>query len=217
MVNRGAAIFSACLVGAMFAAGLWAMMQLAPDTRVAIHFDGLGRPDGFARPSRAFLMIPLVALAVWGMFVLIPRFDSRRANISRSEKAYGTIWIAVTALLVVVQGHLIARAFGADLPANRLAMALIGVVFVVIGNVMGKIRPNYFVGIRTPWTLLDERVWDKTHRFGGWAFVAGGIVLILATFTLPTEIPTVAPTLGVVLAVVLATTLKSYLLWRARA
>lgn len=95
-------------------------------------------------------------------------------------------------------------------------MALLGAIFVVIGNVMGKIRPNYAIGIRTPWALADEHVWDKTHRFGGWAFVAGGIVLVVASFTLPATTPTVAATLGVTAAVVVATTLKSYLLWRAR-
>lgn len=120
MVNRGAAILTAVLIVAMFAAGTWATMQLAPDTRVAIHFDGLGRPNGFAAPSRAFMAIPLVALAMWGLFAVIPRVDPRGANIARSGGAYGAIWIAVIVVLGVVHGSLIARAFGVELPAHRL-------------------------------------------------------------------------------------------------
>jgi uncharacterized membrane protein len=216
MVNRGAAILSACLIAIMFIAGLWAMTQIAPDTKVAIHFDSLGQPNGFTSPARAFAAIPLVALAVWGMFVVIPRIDSRGANIARSAKAYGAIWIAVIATLAIIQGSLIARAFGMNVPANRLAMALIGVILVVVGNVMGKIRPNYSVGLRTPWALLDEQVWDKTHRFGGRAFVVGGLALTLAAFTLPSTTPAVGATLGVIMVVVVVTTLKSYLLWRER-
>src|SRR3569833_224951 len=166
MVNQSAAILTAVLVIATFAAGAWAITQLAPDARVAIHFDSLGRPNGFAAPSRALMLIPLVALALWGVFAVIPRIDPRGANIARSGKAYGAIWIAVIVVLAIVQGSLIARAFGVELPAHRLAMALLGVSFIVIGNVMGKIRPNYSIGIRTRWTLSDEHVWDKTHRFG---------------------------------------------------
>ena len=97
---------------------------------------------------------------------------------------------------------------------SRLGVILTGGFLIVAGNVLGKIRWNHTLGIRTPWTLGDERVWDKTHRFGGWAFVAGGVLLLGATFALPPSIPPVAVAVPVVAGVASATILKSYLLAR---
>ncbi|HEX4052088.1 MAG TPA: SdpI family protein [Steroidobacteraceae bacterium] len=101
-----------------------------------------------------------------------------------------------------------------ELPTARLQVAMLGALFIVLGNVLGKIRPNYFLGIRTPWTLADEHVWEQTHRFGGWAFVAGGTVMLVAAFAAPQATAATTLMLPVILAVVLGVTLKSYLLWK---
>lgn len=70
---------------------------------------------------------------------------------------------------------------------------LVDGLFLVIGNVMGKLRPNYTVGIRTPWTLANDRVWDQTHRFGGKTFVfAGGLLCVLAALPLDLAWPGLA-------------------------
>jgi uncharacterized membrane protein len=216
MISRGAALLSSLLIATMMVAASWGWLELPADARVAIHFDALGQPNGWSTPLRAFFTIPVIAVLTWGLFAVLPLIDRRGANIARSEKAYGIIWVAVTLVLCVQEGFLIARAMGAELPTSRFAAALIGALLVIVGNVMGKIRWNYSVGIRTPWTLSDERVWDKTHRFGGWAFVAGGALLLVAVFAMPPSTPIFALTLPVVLGVALATVLKSYLLSRER-
>lgn len=93
-------------------------------------------------------------------------------------------------------------------------IAAAGVLFIVVGNVFGKLRWNYTVGIRTPWTLADERVWDKTHRFGGWVFVIGGFVLLASTFTPLNGIVRLLLLFAVLGAAGVLTMGKSYLLWR---
>ena len=86
---------------------------------------------------------------------------------------------------------------------------------MVIGNVMGKLRPNHFVGFRTPWTLANERVWDQTHRFGGKVFVLGGMLIAALPFTPLDSAWWGVAISAIALLVAGAPMLKSYLLWRA--
>jgi uncharacterized membrane protein len=79
------------------------------------------------------------------------------------------------------------------------------------GSVMGKLRPNWFVGVRTPWTLASKRVWLKTHRLGGWLFIAWGPVELLAAWLVP-HASGLTPVLALVLLAILV--VYSYLVWR---
>lgn len=105
-------------------------------------------------------------------------------------------------------------ALGGDVDLPQTMLAGTGLCLLLVGNVMGKLRPNARVGIRTPWTLANTRVWEQTHRFGGKAFVLAGLVLMgLAATPLPLRWHApivVVTTLGISAAVVL----KSYQLWR---
>ncbi|HTT06019.1 MAG TPA: SdpI family protein [Steroidobacteraceae bacterium] len=214
MINRRAAVISAVLILVMCAAGIWALLIIPAGARVAVHFDAAGHADGWSNGVRAFFTLPVLAAVIWGVMALLPRIDPRGDNLARSAAAYGTLWIAIIAFLCVQQGSLIARSQHIELPVARVHAAMIGALFIVIGNVLGKIRPNYFLGIRTPWTLADEHVWDQTHRFGGWAFVAAGALLLVAGFAAPQATPAAALTLPVILALALGVTVKSYLLWK---
>jgi uncharacterized membrane protein len=109
---------------------------------------------------------------------------------------------------------MIATGLGYEVNVATFAPLVIGGLLVVIGNVMGKLRWNYVVGIRTPWTLADERVWDKTHRFGGWLFVIGGFLLLASTFVPPDTTSKPFLIVGVIGTITLTTVVKSYLLWR---
>jgi uncharacterized membrane protein len=85
-------------------------------------------------------------------------------------------------------------------------------LFIVIGNLLPRARPNWFVGIRTPWTLSSDRVWEKTHRFGGRVFVAGGILITIAGFLLVQWAHAVLFT--VVLLCAASVLIYSYLEWK---
>jgi uncharacterized membrane protein len=75
-------------------------------------------------------------------------------------------------------------ALGYPVAMQRVVPVGIGVLFVVMGNLLPRARPNWFVGIRTPWTLSSDRVWEKTHRLGGHLFVAAGILIVLAALVM---------------------------------
>jgi uncharacterized membrane protein len=94
------------------------------------------------------------------------------------------ILISVTGLLLVTESTLVARAFDAAYNVMRPVAMATGVLLLAVGNYLGKARQNAVVGIKTPWTLADSRVWDKTHRFTGRAMFGGGLVLIALSFLL---------------------------------
>jgi uncharacterized membrane protein len=211
---RAAAVGGA-LIAAMLAAGIWVLAGLPAGARLATHFDIEGRPNGYGPAWFALLALPVVASMVWGFRVLLPRIDPRGEKLAVSGRAFDTICLATTAVLAAGQALIVCAARGLGVSMAHLLLPSLGVFLIVVGNVLGKLRWNYTVGIRTPWTLADERIWDRTHRFGGWVFVAGGAALILARFLAPPAAmqPVV---LGVIAAVTALPVARSYLLWRGR-
>ena len=122
--------------------------------------------------------MPVVTVLLYLLLAFIPRVDPARANYASMAGAYGAIRLAVLLVMAVVQGALIAAAFGwADGP-GWIIPAATGVLFIIIGNVLGKLRPNYFAGVRTPWTLASTKSWDATHRLAGRVFAGSGVLLI---------------------------------------
>jgi uncharacterized membrane protein len=215
MLERRSDRIQLALIVAMAVVGLWVVLILPSDARVPIHFDANGRPNGWAGPVVALFMMPALAALLWGLMAVLPKIDPRGDNLRRSAGAVNAIGLATTALLGVVQAVIVVAALGLPAPKSSLGLLLVGGLYVVIGNVMGKLRPNHTVGIRTPWTLANERVWDQTHRFGGKAFVLGG-VLLWGLVAVPMDTQWQGPAIVVVaLAITAASTLKSYLLWRA--
>lgn len=216
MINPKASLVSAGFILLMAAAGVWGWLQLPPDARVAVHFAADGTPNGWMAPFPAFFVMPGMAMLLWLFLLVMPRLGPRAANLTRAPRAYGVVWMLPALIAVPVQLLILAPALGLSWSPLRLMPASIGLIFILLGNVMGKIPPNPFIGIRTPWTRADDRVWDQTHRFAGWVFVAGGFILLGSALLLPP-----GPNLRhVVLLVVLTAaglgTVKSWLLSRER-
>jgi uncharacterized membrane protein len=161
-------------VAAMFAlaAACW---SLVPD-RIPVHWNIHGEADGFGGKVAGLLMLPLVALATYALTLALPRFDPLRANYESFASAYGAIRLAITLFLATFQTVIVLVALGYPVDMNTAVGLALGIMFIVFGGVMGKIRPNWFVGVRTPWTLSSRLSWTKTHRLAGWLFIAMGLV-----------------------------------------
>lgn len=203
----------AALVLLMVVAASWGYAQLPNNTPIPIHFNAEGIVDGWGSPLTLFLL-PGIAVFNWALMCVLPRIDPRGQNIVRSARAYDIVWLAIAVVLALIQGIMVISALGVDLHRRTLLPILIGGLLIVIGNVMGKIRWNSSVGIRTPWALADERVWDKTQRFGGRMLVGSGVVMFVAALS-----PSMQPHMGIViiaclLAVTLASFVQSYFYWR---
>ena len=196
-----------------FLAGLWALSHLGAGQRIAIHFDLNGRPNGWAPARIAVFIMPAVAAGLWILRLVLPKMTPRGDNLERSSGAFDTIMIAIILFMALMQGLIIAPAAGYPVAVVAAVPAMIGVLFVVIGNVLPRLRWNFVVGVRTPWTLADERVWDKTHRFGGWVMVIAGLVLIIAA-AIPPHAPKPALIAAVIGTMAVSIVAMSYWFWR---
>lgn len=112
----------------------------------------------------------------------VRRIDPKRENYKKFENAYKMIRLAIAVLFDAMLVLIVAQGLGHDLPVSKLAMAAVGLLFVVIGNFMPQIKDNYLTGIRTPWTLASPEVWRKTHRFSGFMWILGGLLIALGAF-----------------------------------
>jgi uncharacterized membrane protein len=189
------------LVGAA-AVATAAVYDRLPDP-MPTHFDVHGVPDGWMpRPIGAFLL-PAVALLVWGLVRfgggLLPPAWRERLSASPLSAA----GVLVTGLLCALHGLMLAAALS---PVPRLGSGvwvLLGVFFVLLGLIMPRIRRNPWIGVRTPWTLVSDENWARTHRFAGYTMIAGGLAAIAAALA-------GAPVLGVAFLVVGAVTPAVY-------
>lgn len=148
--------------------------------QVPIHFGMNGEPDNYASKALAGFVIPC-GLAALNLFVhFTMNTDPKRKNANAVIRAVG-LWSAPVISLIFVPITLY-KGMGHDLPITIISTALIGLLFLIIGNYMPKSRQSYTVGIKLPWTLNNEENWNKTHRFAGFVWVLGGLVVIVNAF-----------------------------------
>ena len=146
-------VLSAAALAVMVATAAWGLAQVGLDATVPTHWNVQGEIDGTGPAWFAFLMIPVITAGILALMSLIPRIEPRRENLRRSAPAYRTTSIAVVLLMTVVQVVVVAAGVGLDVPVGFILGCGIGVLFVVLGNVMGTVRSNFMFGVRTPWTL----------------------------------------------------------------
>ena len=211
---RSTMTLSLAVLGSMLVASTFALMHVSPDARIAIHFGIDGQPDGFAGPWVAFLSLPVIAGFVTALFTLLPRMEPRAGNLARSGKAYTATWSAVMLMLAACHALLIAHAFGYAADVPRLVTAMLGLFLVVTGNAAAKTRSMLLFGVRTPWTLSDERVWQRTHRLYGWGSVCLGLVLIGLALGAAAPLVLATTTLLGLAALMAAAFSYSYWVWR---
>jgi uncharacterized membrane protein len=216
MINPKAAMVSAGFILLMALTGAWACLQVPQDAQIAVHFAGDGTPNGWMSPIPAFFIAPGTGALLWLLFLAIPHLKGRAANLARAPRAYGVMWMLPVLILVPTDLMVLSPVLGLSWSAARVIPAILGVVYIVLGNVMGKLPPNPLIGVRTRWTLADDRVWDQTHRFAGWVFVAGGFVMLGYALLLPPGGDLRKVTLSVVVVTAILSVGKSWLLSRQR-
>ena len=155
-----------------------ALFSLLPD-KIPIHWNAFGEIDGYGGKASIFLM-PGISAAVTLLLLLVPKIDPLGKNILRAEKAYSATLLSVISLLAVVFAVTVLAAFGIPLAADKIIFAAVGALLMIIGNYLPLAKRNYMFGIRTPWTLANDEVWMKTHRFGGVIFFIMGVLFIAA-------------------------------------
>jgi immunity protein, SdpI family len=208
-------IASIGIVAVMLLVSIWAWLQLPADAQVPIHWGPNGQADGWADKTVGLLLLPLTAAGVAVLFAIIPSIEPRRINLERSSKAYAAIWLGTMLLLGGLDLLAVAATMGATFDLTRVVFIGMGVLFIVIGNYLPKVRSNYLVGIRTPWTLTSEVAWTRTHRLGGRLFVIEGIVFAaMGLLGVQGTTMTIALIVAVIVLVVVTFT-YSYQVWKS--
>lgn len=202
--------YSAFVVAAAVAMSAAAYPQL-PE-RLPVHWGVSGEPDRWGTRFEGAVLLPLLMLGAWAVLRVLPRIDPRSLNYAKMQATYDFVINATLTLLLAVHAMVLATGLGYAVPVGRLTPVLIGALFVALGNVLPRARPNWWFGIRTPWTLTSDRVWARTHRVGGYAMTAAGIV-ILAGAALPGIWPFAIFIVAAAVAAI-GPIVYSYIIWR---
>lgn len=199
------------ILGAMIVIGALSYPFLP--AQVPNHWNLAGEIDGYVSRFWGVVFLPLVAAGIWLLMLALPRIDPRRRNYAEFAETYqlfiNVLLLFFAALYVVT----LAAGFGWNVPVVRLIAFGTGLLFAVLGNEMGRVQPNFFVGVRTPWTLADPEVWRRTHRAAGRAMVLAGVLDVAAALVLPEAVITAVILVGA-LGFAAFSIIYSYWLWR---
>ncbi|RDU38879.1 hypothetical protein DRW41_04800 [Neobacillus piezotolerans] len=158
--------------------GTWAAYPYLPD-RIPTHWNYEGVPDQFGPKSYGVFMLPGIMAALYLLNMFLPKIDPKKNNFKKFN--YIRVMNGILFFLFLFQAMQITSSMGLVNPKYTIPV-MVGFLFLFIGNLSPKFKPNYFIGIRTPWTLANEDVWKKTHRLGGKVFVIAGILMLLVPF-----------------------------------
>lgn len=180
--------------------------------KVPTHWNIHGEVDGYSGRLFGAFGFPLMTLGLYFFMILLPRIDPKKRNYVKFKRAYNVIIVGLVIFLLFMYAIILLAAFEYPIDIGKMVRLGIGILFIAMGNYMTQVRHNYFVGIRTPWTLADETVWKKTHRLGGILFVIAGI-LILLSIVLSDKIGYIL-TISSVLGVAIIAGVYSYFVYR---
>lgn len=168
-------VFDGILWGVTFL--LVVTVFLMPDT-VPLHWDENWQIDGYG--SRyMFLILAFIPMAIYYGMSLTKHIDPKRMNLEKRKKTYRLFQYGLTVFFLILAAFFEYSAFNPQQDGEQFVLLLLSVLLIGMGNYLPKVPQNYFLGIKTPWTLANEYVWKKTHKVCGYAFVIIGIIIAL--------------------------------------
>jgi uncharacterized membrane protein len=159
---------------------------LAPSlpAEIPVHWNIRGQIDSYWPKNIAIWLIPSLTFIIWVLFQVLPHLDPKKDKYKLFKKEWQIIQTALIAFFTYLQFAIFYVAKNLTVSFLPFMFAGLGVLFILTGNYLSKIRQNYFIGMKLPWTLSSEENWNKTHRFGSWCFVVAGIVILIEAFTI---------------------------------
>jgi uncharacterized membrane protein len=159
-------------------------------SQIPTHWNTRGEVDGYGARWTLFLYLPGLMLGLLGLFAILPWLSPRRFEVDTFRSTYLYIMVVMLAFVVYVHGVMMWGALKGRLEMPKAILGGVCLLFALLGNVLGKVQRNFYIGIRTPWTIAEERVWNATHRLAAKTFVLGGLVaFVLALAGLPWWVP----------------------------
>jgi len=150
--------------------------------QVPIHWNAAGEVDSYGSRVTGAFLFPGIIIGMYLMFLFIPYIDPKKKRYDQFRKVYHVFKTVLIFFMAVMYFIASFNALGYNIQIELWMPIMVGTLFILLGNYMSKIKPNWFMGIRTPWTLSSEEVWNKTHRVGGKVFMLGGAMIALTAF-----------------------------------
>lgn len=179
-INLKSEIFPLALLAISAVASVY-FYQHSPDI-IVTHWNFRGQADGFASKGFGSFFFPGLLVFIYLLMLAVPFFDPKRDSYKEFEKPYQIFRYAFMVILSAVYWATGLYNIGYNINIGITVAFLVGLLMIIIGNYLGKLKKNWFVGIKTPWTLSSDDVWTKTHRLGGILFIIFGLVIMIAPF-----------------------------------
>lgn len=187
-----------------------AVYGVMPD-RMATHWNATGMANGYSGKFWGLFLIPIIMVVIQGLFMVLPKMDPLQKNDRTYKEQFGTMSFIFALFMAYLFGVVAIWNMGIGFDMNRVLAPAFAGLFYSLGMLMKKVKRNWFIGIRTPWTLSSDQVWDRTHALGGELFKLSGLIALLGLVT-PRYL------IGVMLVPVIASAVVSvvysYLLFR---
>lgn len=151
--------------------------------QIPVHWNIRGEVDGYAGRYKGLFLLPLINIGIYGLFWIMPIIDPKR-KVSLTQSSTRAVRFLSISLFTGLSFINMFTALGYVLNSGRLLFLLLIFLFLALGNYMGSLRHNYFVGVRTPWTLEHEDIWRKTHRLAARVWVVSSIVMLILWFVM---------------------------------
>ena len=178
MSTKLTSIISIALIAIAVIAGAALWNQL-PD-QMASHWNANDQVNGTMPKFWGVFMMPLITLGMLALFLVVPNIDPLKANIAQFRETFNIFIILIIAFMLYVHGLTLAWSLGfTNFKMSAALLPFMGILFIGIGFVLRKAKRNFFIGIRTPWTLSSDNVWDKTHQLGSILFMVSGALAII--------------------------------------
>ena len=155
--------------------------------KVPMHWNIKGEIDRFGNKTELLLIPIFLPLLVYLIFLIVPKIDPKN-KISKMGNKYQHIKILLTTFMSILALFIIYTAKNQSFANPNYIVLFIGILYIILGNYFKTIKANYFIGIRTPWTLENETVWKETHKLGGKMWFVGGIIVVTSSLILEKQL-----------------------------
>jgi uncharacterized membrane protein len=181
MTTKTTTIITLILIALALLAGMALWNQL-PD-QMASHWDSNDQVNGYVSKFWGVFLMPLITLGMLVLFLVLPGMDPLKANIAQFRESFNLFIVLIVAFMLYTHGLTLAWSLGyQDFKMSAAMLPFMGVLFIAIGSMLRKAKRNFFIGIRTPWTLSSDSVWNKTHQLGSVLFMVSGAMTIVGGF-----------------------------------
>lgn len=177
--TRTAHILQLVLVGGSAACAAYLYPSL-PEQMVS-HWNAAGQADGTTTKLLGVSLLPAIILVVWGLSVLLPKIDPLGENIEKFRGAYNFFFVALNLFFAYVFGLMLAWNLGARFEFGAVLTPALAALMWAVSLLLYPSKRNWFVGIRTPWTMQSDHVWETTHRLGAFLFKLSAIIILVGT------------------------------------